>query len=89
MKKQTCNVFYKDEIDNRTKVICVFNADASDEDMTEIISKYLEDEIDENEYSPIQSKKDCDTYAQNIVNGEMLDLDFDRYWIEKDVTLFA
>ena len=89
MKKQTCNVFYKDEIDNRTKVICVFNANASDEDMTEIISKYLEDEIDEDEYSPIQSKRDCDTYAQNIVKGKMLDLDFDRYWIEKDVTLFA
>ena len=57
--------------------------------MTEIISKYLEDEIDEDEYSPIQSKRDCDTYAQNIVKGKMLDLDFDRYWIEKDVTLFA
>jgi hypothetical protein len=28
-------------------------------------------------------------YAQNIVNGKMLDLDFDRYWIEKDITLLA
>lgn len=90
MKKQTCNVFFKDEIDNRTKVIYVFNANASDEDMIEIISKYLENnEMDENEYSPIQSKSDCDEYAQNIVKGEMIDLDFDRYWIEKDITLLA
>jgi hypothetical protein len=90
MKKQTCNVFFKDEIDNGTKVICVFNANASDEDMTEIISKYLEnDEMDENEYSPIQSKSDCDTYAQSIVKGKMLDLDYSRYWVEKDITLFA
>ena len=43
MNEKTCNVFFKDEVDNRTKVICVFDASASDEDMIEIISTYLEE----------------------------------------------
>ena len=43
MNEKTCNVFFKDEVDNRTKVICVFDANASDEDMIEVISTYLEE----------------------------------------------
>lgn len=91
MEKKTCNVFFKDEIDNRTKVVCVFDANVSDEDMIEAISKYLEENEldDEDDYAPIATKEDCDEEAYNIVKGGMLDLDYDRYWIEKDITLFS
>lgn len=77
--------FIKDEIDNRTKTICVFGDNVSDEEMVKHISKYLEEnEMDEeDEYAPIQSKIDCDKYAQAMVNGFMQDFDLDRYWIEE------
>ncbi len=90
MDKKTCNVFFKDEIDNRTKVICVFDASASDKDMIEVVSKYLEEnemEVDD-VYATITSKEECDNKASKIVKGEMLDLDLDRYWIEKDVKFY-
>lgn len=91
MIENTCNVFFKDEVDNRTKVVCVFDANASDEDMIKVISKHLEEnEMDEedNEYATIVSKEDCDNEAYKIVKGEMLDLDLDRYWLEKNVTMY-
>lgn len=90
MDKKTCNVFFKDEIDNRTKVICVFDASASDKDMIEVVSKYLEEnemEVDDG-YATITSKEECDNEASKIVKGEMLDLDLDRYWIEKDIKFY-
>lgn len=91
MIEKTCNVFFKDEVDNRTKVVCVFDANASDEDMIKVISEHLEEnEMDEedNEYATIQSKTDCVNEAYKIVNGEMLDLDLDRYWLEKNVSMY-
>jgi len=91
MDKKTCNVFFKDEIDNRTKVICVFDASASDKDMIEVVSKYLEEnemEVDD-VYATITSKEECDNEASKIVKGEMLDMDLDRYWIEKDVKFYS
>lgn len=86
---KTCNVFFKDEVDNRTKVVCVFDANASDEDMIKVISEHLEEnEMNEDdEYATIVSKEDCYNEAYKIVNGEMLDLDLDRYWLEKNVTM--
>lgn len=75
MNKKTCNVFFKDEVDNRTKVTCVFDASAS---MIEVVSKYLkENEMDkeDNEYATIVSKEDCDNEAYKIVKGETLDFD--------------
>lgn len=91
MDKKTCNVFFKDEVDNRTKVICVFDASASDKDMIEVISKYLEEnemEVDD-VYATITSKEECDNEAYKIVKGEMLDLYLDRYWIEKDINFYS
>ena len=91
MIEKTCNVFFKDEVDNRTKVVCVFDANASDEDMIKVISEHLEEnEMDEedNEYATIVSKEDCDNEAYKIVKGEMLDLDLDRYWLEKNVPMY-
>ena len=91
MIEKTCNVFFKDEVDNRTKVICVFDANASDEDMIKVISEHLkENEMGEGDeyYAPIPSKIDCDNEAYKIVKGEMLDLDLDRYWLEKNVTMY-
>lgn len=90
MIEKTCNVFFKDEVDNRTKVICVFDANASDEDMIKVISEHLEEnEMDEDdEYATIVSKEDCDNEAYKIVKGEMLDLDLDRYWLEKNVSMY-
>ena len=91
MDKKTCNVFFKDEIDNRTKVICVFDASASDKDMIEVVSKYIEEnemEVDD-EYATITSKEECDNEASKIVKGEMLDMDLDRYWIEKDIKFYS
>lgn len=91
MNEKTCNVFFKDEIDNRTKVVCVFDSNISDEEMIEVVSKYFEENEmnEEDEYAPIQSKIDCDTYARNIVlNLGMADFDLDRYWIEKNISFF-
>lgn len=91
MINKTSSIFMKDETDNRTKVICVFDANASDEDMIKVISEYLEEnEMDEedNEYATIVSKEDCYNEAYKIVKGEMLDLDLDRYWLEKNVTMY-
>lgn len=91
MIEKTCNVFFKDEVDNRTKVVCVFDSNVSDEEMIEVVSKYFEENEmnEEDEYAPIQSKIDCDTYARNIVlNLGMADFDLDRYWIEKNISFF-
>jgi hypothetical protein len=91
MNVKTCNVFFKDEVDNRTKVVCVFDANASDEDMIKVISEHLkENEMGEDDeyYPPILSKKGCDNAAYKIVKGEMLDLDLDRYWLEKNVSMY-
>ena len=88
MVTKTCHLFIKDEIDNRTKVVFVFDVNVSNEEMIEAISKYFEDnEMDENdEYAPIQSKIDCDVYARNIVlDLGMCDFDLDRYWVERNV----
>jgi hypothetical protein len=87
---KTCNVFFKDEVDNRTNVVCVFDANASDEDMIKVISEHLEEnEMNEDdEYATIVSKEDCYNEAYKIVKGEMLDLDLDRYWLEKNVTMY-
>jgi len=87
----TCHLFIKDEIDNRTKVVCVFDSNVSDEDMIKVISEYFEEnEMDEDdEYAPIQSKIDCDTYARNIVlNLGMADFDLDRYLVERNVSMY-
>jgi hypothetical protein len=80
----------KDETDNRTKVICVFDVNVSTEQMVEHIAKYLEkNEMNEDdEYAPI-SKEDCLEYAKQIVNGEIADFDLDRYWLEVDVPTLA
>ena len=44
---------------------------------------------EDDEYAPIQSKIDCDTYARNIVlNLGMADFDLDRYWLEKNVSMY-
>ena len=91
MNEKTCNIFFKDEVDNRTKVVCVFDSNVSDEEMIEVVSKYFEENEmnEEDEYAPIQSKIDCDTYARNIVlNLGIADFDLDRYWIEKNIPFF-
>ena len=91
MIEKTCNVFFKDEVDNRTKVVCIFNSNVSDEKMIKVISKYFEENemTEDDEYAPIQSKIDCDTYARNIVlNLGMADFDLDRYLVERNVSMY-
>ena len=90
MIQKTSNIFMKDETDNRTKIICVFNVNVSTEQMVEHIAKYLEEhEMDENdEYAPIRSKEQCLVYAKEIVNGEYIDFYMDKYWLEVDVPIF-
>ena len=90
MIQKTSNIFMKDETDNRTKIICVFDCNVSTEQMVEHIAKYLEEhEMDENdEYAPIQSKEQCLVYAKEIVNGEYIDFYMDKYWLEVDVPTF-
>lgn len=59
--------------------------------MIEVVSKYLEEnemEVDD-VYATITSKEECDNEASKIVKGEMLDMDLDRYWIEKDVKFYS
>ena len=37
----------------------------------------------DDEYSTLQTKEDCFEEATNIVNGGLLDLDLDEYFIEE------
>lgn len=92
MINKTSSIFMKDETDNRTKVICVFDVNVTNEQKIEYISKYFEEHEmnEEDEYAPIRSKIDCDVYARNIVNEMgMADFDLDRYWLEVDVPTLA
>lgn len=60
--------------------------------MIEVISTYLEKNemiTEDDEYATITNKEDCDNEAYKIVKGETLDLDLDRYWIEKDISFFS
>ena len=89
MKQSASHIFMKDETDNRTKIICVFNVNVSTEQMVEHIAKYLEEhEMNEDEYAPLQNKEDCLKCAKEIVDGEFIDFDLDKYWLEVDVPTF-
>lgn len=91
MNKTTCVVFYKDSVDTNRKAICVFNKDSvSKKDMINIIAKYLQEEEmdDDDDFAPLQSVEDCLEEAENIVNGGLLDLDMDSYFIDEEVVYY-
>lgn len=84
MVETICKVFYCDSVDSRCKAIMVFDSNLEDKDVIQKIAEYLEnEEMDDDEYSTIQTKEDCLEEATNIVNGGLLDLDWDRYFIEE------
>lgn len=91
MIKKTSKLFIRCEVDNRERVICVFDVNVTNEQMIEVISKYLEEhEMDEDdEYAPIKSKEECVEYAQRIVDGETIDFDIDIYFLEVDVLTYT
>lgn len=91
MIKKTSKLFIRCEVDNRERVICVFDVNVTNEQMIEVISKYLEEhEMDEDdEYAPIKSKEDCNEYAKRIVEGETIDFDIDIYFLEVDVLTYT
>ena len=91
MINTTSRIFMKDETNNRTKIICVFNVNVSTEQMVEHIAKYLEEHEmnEEDEDAPIQSKEQCLVYAKEIVDGEYIDFYLDKYWLEVDVPTLA
>ena len=90
MIQKSSNIFMKDETDNRTKIICVFDVNVSTEQMVEHIAKYLEEnEMDEeDDFAPLHTKEDCLDCAKEIVEGEFIDFDLDKYWLEVDVPTF-
>ena len=88
MVETICKVFYRDSVDSRCKAIMVFDFNLEDKDVIQKIAEYLEnEEMGDDEYSTIQTKEDCLEEATNIVNGGLLDLDLDNYFIE-EVDLF-
>ena len=60
------------------------------ETMNRLIYYIIKNEMDkeDNEYATIVSKEDCYNEAYKIVKGEMLDLDLDRYWLEKNIPMY-
>ena len=90
MKQSASHIFMKDETDNTTKIICVFNVNVSTEQMVEHIAKYLEEHEMNKEYenAPIQSKEQCLVYAKKIVDGDFIDFYWNKYWLEVDVPTF-
>lgn len=84
MVETICKVFYRDSVDSRCKAIMVFDSNLEDKDVIQKIAEYLEnEEMGDDEYSTIQTKEDCLEEATNIVNGGLLDLDLDKYFIEE------
>lgn len=84
MVETICKVFYCDLVDSRCKAIMVFDSNLEDKYVIQKIAEYLEnEEMDDNEYSTLQTKEDCLEEATNIVNGGLLDLDLDKYFIEE------
>lgn len=84
MVETICKVFYRDSVDSRCKAIMVFDFNLEDKDVIQKIAEYLEnEEMSDDEYSTIQTKEDCLEEATNIVNGGLLDLDLDKYFIEE------
>jgi hypothetical protein len=64
----------------------VFDSNLEDKDMIQKIAEYLEnEEMGDDEYSTIQTKEECLEEATNIVNGGLLDLDMDIYFIDEVV----
>ena len=89
MVETICYVFYRSSVDTNRKAIMVFDYNLEKSDIINEIAKYLEEEeMDDDEYSPLQTKEDCKEAAENIVNGGLLDLDMDCYFIDEDVTFF-
>lgn len=88
MKEKKVYIFFKDEVDNRTKVVCVFDINTPKAKMVQFIQEYFEEnEMDEDdEYS--LTKEECKEEAINIVcNNKMADFDLDRYWLEESVEI--
>lgn len=84
MVETICKVLYRDSVDSRCKAIMIFDFNLEDKDVIQKIAEYLEnEEMDDNEYSTLQTKEDCLEEATNIVNGGLLDLDLDKYFIEE------
>lgn len=84
MVETICKVFYRNSVDSRCKAIMVFDSNLEDKDVIQKIAEYLEnEEMGDDEYSTIQTKEDCLEEATNIVNGGLLDLDLDKYFIEE------
>lgn len=84
MVETICKVFYCDSVDSRCKAIMAFDFNIEDEIIIEKIAEYLEnEEMSVDEYSTIQTKEDCIREATNIVNGGLLDMDLDRYFIDE------
>ena len=88
MIETICKVFYRDSVESTCKAVMVFDFNLEDKDVIKKIAEYLEDEeMDDDEYCTLQTKEDCIEAATNIVNGDLLDLDLDKYYIE-EVDLF-
>lgn len=85
MVETICKVFYRHSVDTDTKALMVFDSNLEDKDVIEKIAEYLEDEemYEDDEYCILQTKEDCLEAATNIVNGGLLDLDMDRYFINE------
>ena len=85
MVETICKVFYCHSVDTDTKALMVFDSNLDDKDVIQKIAEYLEkEEMDANDEDCIlQTKEECLEEATNIVNGGLLDLYWDRYFIRE------
>lgn len=65
MEKKRVKAFFRDQIDNRLKVVCVFGSEMTKEQMSEVVMEYLKDnEYDEaDEEAPIHTEVLCLMYV--------------------------
>lgn len=86
--EKKCDVLVRNDVDSTMKTICVFTTE-NKEIMINFIADYLiKNELDkDDEYSPLTTSEECVKWAEHIVNGSILDLDWTQYYLIETILI--
>lgn len=90
VSKIMVKAFFNDQVDTYRKVICVFREDVTEEDMRSVIREHLKEEEydDTDDSAPFHTAEEIENAVDSIMNGGLVDLDMDRYFID-DVEMYV
>lgn len=90
VSKIMVKAFFNDQVDTHRKVICVFREDVTEEDMRSVIREHLrEEEYDDiDDSAPFHTAEEIENAVNSIMNGGLVDLLWDRYFID-DVEMYV